>query len=146
MKTRLPTSKEIAELVGFLPRLYAEGFVPIERWYGGEKDENGVFTLPWPEYSKVVADFFQVASRKCWCDYGYVPEEAGQMLEDGWVVRNASLAQVKTMLTYCVRGERFATGHWAWAIEQGHICRLLERLAELNVEKQGPQSERLLFE
>ncbi len=53
------------------------------------------------------------------------------MLENEDIVKTASLAQVKTMLTYCVRGERFCEGHWAAMIEQGHIRRLLERLLEL---------------
>ena len=39
--------------------------------------------------------------------------------------------QIKTMLTYCVRGERFGDGHWAAMIEGGHVRRLLERLTEM---------------
>lgn len=35
------------------------------------------------------------------------------------------------MLTYCVRGERFFAGHWSAMIEQGYICRLLQRLRQL---------------
>ena len=45
--------------------------------------------------------------------------QAGQLLlsEDG--VRNATLDQIKTMLTFCVRGERFSDGHWGAMIEPG---------------------------
>ena len=43
-------------------------------------------------------------------------------------IRNASLSQVRTMLTYCVRGERFFNGHWAVMIKQGKTRSLLERL------------------
>jgi hypothetical protein len=43
----------------------------------------------------------------------------------------ASFDKVKTVLTYCVRGERFGEGHWGAMIENGHLRRLLERLAEL---------------
>jgi hypothetical protein len=50
-------------------------------------------------------------------------------------VRNATLDQIKTMLTYCVRGERVCDGHWCAMIEGGHVRRLLERLAELRAEK-----------
>mgnify|MGYP006315657893 CR=1 FL=1 len=53
--------------------------------------------------------------------------------EDG--VRNATLDQIKTMLTYCVRGERFGEGHWAAMIEGGHVRRLLERLRELQAQE-----------
>jgi hypothetical protein len=64
-------------------------------------------------------------------DFDYVPQEAGRMLEDEAAVRRADLEQIKTMLTYCVRGERFGEGHWGAMIEGGHVRRLLERLAEL---------------
>jgi len=131
MKTRLPTSQEIEELVAFLPRLYTEGFTSIKRWSGGTQGKDGLFTMPWPEYSKVVEDFFRVAASEWWCDYDYHPEEAGRMLENQDVVKTASLSQIKTMLTYCVRGERFCDGHWATMVEGGHIRWLLERLGEL---------------
>lgn len=63
-------------------------------------------------------------------DFDYVPEEAGRMLEDRALVRQASLDQVRAMLTYCVRGQRFCDGQWCAMIEQGHVRRLPERLAE----------------
>jgi Family of unknown function (DUF6508) len=131
MNTRTPTSQELEELVSFLPRLYAEGFTPIKRWGGGTIDQDGVLTMPWPEYDKVVEDFFRVASSACWSDYDYRPEEAGRMLQNDDVIRTADLDQIKTMLTYCVRGERFCDGHWGAMIEGGYVRRLLQRLAEL---------------
>jgi len=141
MKTRLPTSQEIEELVAFLPRLYAEGFKPVKRWKGGTKGKDGVITMPWPEYNKVVDDFFRVAASEWWCGYDYRPEEAGRMLENQDVVKTASLAQIKAMLTYCVRGERFCDGHWATMIEGGYIRGLLERLAKFgstNAQQDAP--------
>ncbi len=131
MNSRLPTPQEIEELVSFLPRLYADGLTPIKRWVGGTKDENGVIILSWPEYEKVVEEFFQVASRDCWIDYAYSPEDSGRMIENDDCIKAADLAQTKTMLTFCVRGERFCDGHWGAMIERGHIRRLLKRLAEL---------------
>jgi Family of unknown function (DUF6508) len=53
------------------------------------------------------------------------------MLEDPALLRRASIDEIKTMLTYCVRGERFSEEHWGAMIEQGHVRRLLERLAEI---------------
>ena len=131
MKTRTPTSQEIEELVSFLPRLYANGFTPIKKWSGGTKDQNGVFTVPWPEYDELVEAFFQVVSNEYWSDYDYCPEEAGRMLENDKITKTADLAQIKTMLTYCVRGEHFCDGHWGAMIEGGQIRRLLQRLAEI---------------
>lgn len=134
MKTRRPTLDELDELVSFLPKLYAADFVPVRRWAGGEKQTDGSITMPWPEYDAIVPRFFEAAGQDCWMDFDYVPVEAGRMLEDQTLVRRASLDQIKTMLTYCVRGERFCDGHWGAMIEQGHVRRLLERLVEIRAQ------------
>jgi len=128
--TRLPTPGEINELAAFLPKLYAEGFIPVKHWEGGKQNGERIATFPWPEYEDVVLEFFQVAANEWWCDYKYHPGRARQMLEDGESVKTASLPQIKTLLTYCVRGERFCDGHWAVMIERGYIRTILERLAE----------------
>jgi len=129
--TRQPAISEINELIAFLPLLYAEGFKPVNLWHGGRQEGTNVFTMPFPEYDPVVEEFFQAAGKECWCDHGYDPTEAGQMIRDAEFVKNSSLDQVKTMLTYCVRGERFCDGHWGEMVESGTIRNLIERLAEL---------------
>ncbi len=131
MKSKLPTKQDIEELVSFLPKLYAHGFTPIEKWVDGNKNENGAITMAWPDYNETVRKFFKSASSECWRDYTYKPEEVSQMLEDIDIVKKADLNQVKTMLTYCVRGERFCDGHWGAMIERGHIRNLLQRLSEV---------------
>ena len=134
MSRKTPTLQEIDELLAFLPQLTAEGFSPIREWRGGEKLPDGAITFPWPEYEDVVSDFFRGAGQDCWMDFAYVPQEAGRILEDRDRVRRATLPEIKTMLTYCVRGERFCDGHWGAMIEQGHVRRLLERLEEIRAE------------
>ena len=131
MKTIQPTPEDIEELVAFLPRLYAEGFTPITKWGGGIQNQDGVVSMPWAEYDKVVEAFIRVASGGVWSDYDYRPELAGRMLENRELIKNADVAQIKTMLTYCVRGERFCSGHWGTMIEGDYIRQLLQRLAEL---------------
>ncbi|MCJ7453189.1 MAG: DUF6508 domain-containing protein, partial [Steroidobacteraceae bacterium] len=131
VKSSRPTQRDIDALVAFLPRLYADGVDPIRDWGGGEKQADGAYVMPWPEYEDVVKEFFEAAGQDCWIDFKYDPIEAGRMLEDEALVRRASLDDIKTMLTYCVRGERFSEGHWAAMIEAGHVRRLLERLEEL---------------
>ncbi|MCU0724784.1 MAG: DUF6508 domain-containing protein [Planctomycetes bacterium] len=137
METPLPSRREIEALVAFLPRLHAEGVVPILRWHGGPSADGKPFVVPYPEYHPVVAEFFRAASAECWCDHGYDPRRAGRMLEDPDAVRRASLAEVRSMLTYCVRGERFCDGHQGAMVEGGRIRRLLERIAELAREAAG---------
>ena len=126
MDSPFPTRQEIEALVAYLPRLYADGFQPIVRWV----DHGG--TLPTPEYHEAVTAFFKAAGQPCWRDYAYNPSLAGKQLADEAFVKTADLAQIKTLLTYCVRGERFSAGHWGALVEQGHIRRLLQRLAQLS--------------
>jgi len=142
MKPRLPTKRDIEALTAFLPRLYADGFAPIERWGGGTQDKNGVYTMPWPEYHPAVEEFFGLASQRCWCDFEYQIEETSEMLHTEGFIENATLAQIKTMLTFCVRGERFCDGHWAAMIEGGYIRRLLKRLVVLQAEGIGRRKPR----
>jgi Family of unknown function (DUF6508) len=136
MKTRLPTRQEMQELVAFLPRLYSEGFKPVIKWNGGDQGKDGFIRLPWPEYDPVVEEFYRLAASAYWLDYEYRPEDAARMLKDDELVKSASLPQIKTMLTYCVRGERFSDGHWAEMIENGYIRKILERINVLSTDDQ----------
>ncbi|HLO15716.1 MAG TPA: DUF6508 domain-containing protein [Anaerolineales bacterium] len=133
-KCRRPELQEIEKLTAFLPRLYAEGFSPIESWSGGEKQKDGSFTLPYPDYNPIVEEFFRLVSSDGWLDYEYRPEQAYQMLNDENLIKTASLPQIKTMLTFYVRGEHFSDGHWGEMIEKGYIRRLLQRLDEIKSE------------
>jgi hypothetical protein len=134
-KNELPTLKDIEELTAYLPRLYAEGFSPVVKWEGGKNLKDGYFTLPYPKYDPLVEEFFRFGGGS-WIDYEYNPEQAWQMLKDESRVKTASLAEIKSMLTFCVRGERFSDGHWGEMIEKGYIRRVLERLNEIKLEMQ----------
>ncbi|HET6596445.1 MAG TPA: DUF6508 domain-containing protein [Anaerolineales bacterium] len=132
-KKELPTLKDIEELTTYLPRLYAKGFSPILTWEGGEKLKDGSLTMPYPSYNPLVEEFFcHVSSR--WLDYEYNPEQVYEMLKDESAIKTASLAEIKSMLTFCVRGERFSDGHWGEMIEKGYIRRVLERLNQIKSE------------
>lgn len=128
----LPTLQDIEALIAYLPRLYAEGFSPVIRWEGG-KQNDGSFSLPYPIYDPLVEEFFRLGGGP-WIDYQYNPEQAWETLKDENRIKTASLSQIKTMLTFCVRGERFSDGHWGEMIEKGYIRRLLERLNEIRAE------------
>ena len=137
MNTRVPTYQEMQALVAFLPRLYSEGFQPVLKWNGGEQGKDGLYRLPWPTYNPVVEEFYRLAASDCWLDYAYHPEEAAEMLKEEGFVKSASLSQIKEMLTFCVRGERFADGHWAEMIENGTIRKILERIQVLSADAPG---------
>ena len=69
--------------------------------------------------------------QECWTDYDYDLKTAEKNLNDENAINAADLGQIKAMLTYCVRGERFSDGHWGQMIEGGQIRRVLERLEQL---------------
>lgn len=84
--------------------------------------------VPYPEYHEAVIEFFRLVSTESWLDYQYDPQDAGRVLRNEKALASASIAEIKTVLTYCVRGERFCDGHWAAMIEDGYVRQILERL------------------
>ncbi|MHB8080217.1 MAG: DUF6508 domain-containing protein [Candidatus Krumholzibacteriia bacterium] len=53
------------------------------------------------------------------------------MLVDDALIATADLDRIRTMLTYCVRGERFGSGHWEEMLVSGVVVKLLRRLEQL---------------
>ncbi len=127
-----PAQKDIKSLITFLPIFSKEGFEPITRWEGGQEIEEGVFQFPFPVYDPHVTEFFALAGHPCWTDYEYTAQR--QMVEaairDQASVGTFTLADLRTALTYCVRGERFNDGHWGQMIKCGFIASLLSKLIE----------------
>jgi hypothetical protein len=126
--TPLASLQEMDELLAFIPVFSDKDFNPIISWHGGVKKEDGVITLPFPEYDQITVNFFMLLSKECWVDYDYDPVKIGKMLRDYEYVKNSSLEQIKSLLTYCNRGERFMDGHWDLMIKDGHVHRILQRL------------------
>lgn len=79
-------------------------------------------------------ELFQLAAQDCWDDRQYTSKEAAQMVEDVEFIERASLEEVRTMLTRCVRSERFCDGSWEALLSGGHIQNLLRRLQVLRDE------------
>jgi hypothetical protein len=78
-----------------------------------------------------VAEFTSAIASGDWLDQAYVPEQAAAMLRDQRAIGNASLDQVRSMLTHFVRGERFSDGYWGALIDSGVVRAILERLQQL---------------
>ena len=119
------------ELLHFLLLFEVPGRDFIKKWSGGERTEGGAITTPYPVYAEDVQEFHRLASQPCWSDHGYRAEEARKMLEDDEFIAHATVDNIKTMLTYCVRGERFSDGHWARMLESGRVVAVLKRLEVL---------------
>jgi hypothetical protein len=129
------TPERIDELLRFLPVLGSPGPGTEPQWHHLDQEpKDGVFVMPYPAYPPVVEEFFRLAGQDCWCDFQYAPEQAGEMVRDDAAIASASLAQIKTMLTFCVRGERFCDGHWGAMVREGRIGAILRRLSQLRSE------------
>ena len=133
------TQAQIDKLLHFLALFDVPGRTFIENWGGGKETGDGAITMLYPIYPDDVLDFYHLAGQPCWADYDYDPWETGQMLADEAFIEQATLAQIKTMLTYCVRGERFCDGHWAAMLESGKIVALLKRLRVLREQASAPE-------
>ena len=121
------TREDIDALLEYLP-LFEKPGREFAKWGGLEKNADGSLSFPFPVYDDDVEEFFRLVGQHGWLDYGYKPEEAARMLADAEFIERASLEQVKTMLTYCLRGERFCDGHRESLLEGGQIVALLRRL------------------
>ncbi len=123
------TRTRVDELLKFYPVFYnSDGlFNPPP---SGEDDEL-IGGFPTYSYPKVVADFYEAASQPCWFQYGYDPAEIEPLVYSDEAIAEASLTTIKSMLTYCQRGERFAGGHWWTMLEKNRIGLIFRRLREL---------------
>ena len=130
MKPRVPTQSEMDELIEFLPKFSAEGFQAV-KVPGNATLRKNVITLSEPEYDPLVCEFFQAASQEVWCDPDYLSSGAGDMLRNAESLQTASIAEIQSMLTFCVRGERFSTGHLESIVEGDKVRQILLRLQEL---------------
>ena len=112
----------------------------ILRWDGGESSRRPLSTCPTPSTPTTWCAFFGLVGQHFWSDYKYKPAEAGKLLQDDDFIARATLDEIKTLLTYCVRGERFCDGHWDTVLQSGRIGAILRRLAVLKeTQRSTPQ-------
>ena len=130
MKPRVPTQREMDELIEFLPKFSAEGFQAVIVPGNATLSKN-VVAFSASEYDPLVCEFFQAASQEVWCDPDYLSSGAGEMLRNAESLKTASIAEIQSMLTFCVRGERFSTGHWETILGGDKVRQILLRLQEL---------------
>lgn len=112
--------ENIHQLLAFLPAFEQPEREFITGWSG-----------MYPIYASDVAAFFNLVSDPLWMDTQYQPAEAAKLLADDALIAQADLPTIKTMLTYCVRGEHFSDGFWGGLLANGRIQAILHRLQTL---------------
>ena len=129
----MKTDKDyIDELLAYYPLVKERNPDKIATWPKTEIKENELVNfLVGPYYADEVIELFKLISQPYWCDYSYSPDTAGNMVYDDGFIKNASLDEIKTMLTYCHRGERFCSGHWEDMIIQGRLEKIFDRLVKI---------------
>jgi hypothetical protein len=132
MKDAPITCERIEELLRFLPAPSTPGPGTEPTWHGlDQKPGTSALVMPYPTYPPVVEEFFKLAGQMCWRDSRYGLAAAGELVRSDAAIASASLCQIKTMLTFCVRGERFCDGHWGAMVREGRIGAILRRLQQL---------------
>lgn len=122
-------NERVMDLLSFLPFFEEIKGKETVKWLGGEKTKEGAITMPFPEYPEKVSQFFRIAAQPWWTDYDYMAAGPRALLEDK--LNTADMKQIKSVLTYCARGERFCDGFWEGLIESGSLIRVLKRIREL---------------
>jgi len=117
------TKDKIDELLPFLPIFESCESDLIKEWKGD--------VFPYPDYDEAVTSFFELLNQPCWRDYDYIPEQAAKRVDDKQFIQDADISEIKTMFTYCLRGERFCDGYLGSAIKTGTVTALLKRLKTL---------------
>jgi hypothetical protein len=132
MMTTNPTTADFDELLAYLPLFSDEEFQPVRNSRSSHNTGTASVYNPWPEYTQAVLDFVSAAEKDCWCDPEYPRKEIARAGSDRHAVACATLEDIQSMLTWCVRGERFCDGHWRAVIEDKTIHNILVRLRELS--------------
>jgi hypothetical protein len=128
---REQTQSEVDALLAFLPGFEKSGRKFIERWGGGDEVEPGVIQWPYPDYCDYVRRFFHRFAEDGWQDPDYSSVDTDELAEHPERLKTASFKQVRAVLTWCCRGERFCDGHWGACLKSGLVQAALRRLAAL---------------
>ncbi len=121
-----PTQQDMDELLAFLPMFSQQGYDPLV------STANNVGC--YPQYNPDVGRFFTAAGGHRWTDYNYVPSAMKNAYDDDSFIATANLEQIKSLITYCVRAERFCDGAWKSMIASGRLQCILERLRAIRGE------------
>ena len=99
------------------------------KWHGLEP---GSTQLPYPDYPEEINKFFATFMNQFWVDTDYANKPVQKWIMDDEFITQASIEQLKSILTGVVRGERFNDGWWQSLLEKGRMEKIVERLEEIN--------------
>jgi hypothetical protein len=138
--TPLPLPDRLRLLAAWEDELADPEFI-AGHWEGGEADATGAIASPWFDYAPAVERMHLDASTGGWVapfDWmGWAATPEGELLlGDPTAIAGATADDLQHILTAVFRGERFADGAIAGAIERGVLLAVARRAGELIAEPQ----------
>lgn len=121
-------AEQVAALLSYLPEFEAEGFCP-----GGVIPTDGD-GYPEESFLKTVSRFLDACYKNGFIvrfDWESWDSEARAYMDDPARVAGADLGEVRRLLTWHVRQNRFERDHLAGMIARRHIAAILRRLKDL---------------
>jgi len=132
---RKNTIESVQELCGYIP--YFENINPesAAQWEGGQKLNDGTFTMSYPRYEKEFLEFIDAFYSGSLLELELNYANVIQQKVPDWhgadkhkVVETADFELLKAILTACIRGEHFCDGAWIEPIKNGLFLCILQRL------------------
>lgn len=119
----------IDELLRLLP-VFLETDKFIEENGGGEKLDENTISAPFVIYTKDVNEFINLV-QNCWTDFNYFKNIDRDNIYDDDFVQKSNIIDIKSMLTYIIRNERFCDGCLEEYFRDNRINLILKRLLVL---------------
>lgn len=128
IKIKPINKKDIEILLQYIP--YFSENHKFAEWKGGEKDKNGIISLPYLVYSDEVTKFIKLLYKTSfivqfnWSKW----EEGKKIINDKNLIDQVDFLTLRMLMTLILRSERFIEGNLLGYIEDGTILRILKRL------------------
>lgn len=129
---REPTLADLATVAAMVAEIEAIRTRPAE-WSGGERGAEGSIEMPFASYAPAAERLLRaIYEHNLIVTFDWTSWQAeAQRFLDPAAANTASVEEIRRLLTLHVRKERFAEGHFAEMISNGHIGVLLRRLGTL---------------
>lgn len=84
--------------------------------------------LPYPEYPDEINNLITAMSQDFWIDYGYTDKSVADWLENDQKMQIVTVDELKSIITFLVRKERFVSGYWITMLKNGYMKKVVDRL------------------
>ncbi len=127
-------SKAVEAVLSYRRNLEHHAVAPIKEWIIETNPDTGVSNFPYARYQAEVYNFFTALGEflDLWTplatDY---QETASRFQRDHDAIGTAGPDEVKALVTWVFRGERFCEGFWGEQLRDGLVTALLDRLYAL---------------